>query len=213
MEAEADGPVIGVVTAIPAIQRFTAIMPGRPDHAGTTPLSVRDDALLKAARFRLEADQILAPLEGRLIGNIGRLGLDPNAINVVPARCTLGLELRSPDPELLDQTADKLKKSAKGIDPRVSWDRLVAKAGATMDRSMIEAVEAAADKLGRQRTRLPSGAGHDAASFADLTPTGMIFVSSLGGRSHCPEEDSRPEALLAGADVLLATMMEIWESL
>lgn len=212
MEAESDQPVIGVVTAIPAIRRFTATMPGRADHAGTTPLSIRDDALLKAARFRLEADRILAPLEGRLIANVGRLALSPNAINVVPAQCVLGLELRSPDEKLLEQTAEELKKSLESIDPLAVWDKLVAKAGAIMDRSMIEAVEAGARESGCRWTRMPSGAGHDAASFADLTPTGMIFVSSMGGRSHCPEENSRPEVLLAGAGVLLETLLMMWDN-
>jgi N-carbamoyl-L-amino-acid hydrolase len=180
-----DGIPIGVVEGIVGIRRWAITVEGFANHAGTTPMPDRRDALVAAARLVDRVNRVALEMEGRHVATVGRIAAEPGAPNVVPGRVTASLEIR-------DLSMEKILSKAAPTDPRL--------------RDLVEVV--AAD-LGLQSLRMPSGAGHDAQSIALLAPVGMIFVPSVDGISHSPRELSRPADIESGANVLLSTLLRI----
>jgi allantoate deiminase len=183
---ERAGEPLGVVTAIAGQARGQVVFEGRADHAGTTPMEVRDDALVKAAAFVQHVSR--CPRDGA-VATVGAIEVEPNAGNVVPARVTVSIDARAPLAAQLDELV-----AAIGFEP--SW-RLEPVA---MSGPPFEALSA----LLPDAPRLVSGAGHDAMVLAAAgVPTAMLFVRSLnGGVSHCPEELSSAEDVALAADAL-----------
>jgi beta-ureidopropionase / N-carbamoyl-L-amino-acid hydrolase len=205
---------VGVVTAIVGIRRYQVNVEGRADHAGTTPMSLRRDALVGAAGFLREVDELArsrtadAPY---LVATVGRLSVLPNAINAVPGSVSMILEVRSTDDEAMTQFEGALWKRVeaelrtRGLILSVSQ---LSQTRPTACSSVIqESIEQAAAKAGVRSTRLPSGAGHDAAFVARLAPVGMIFVPCREGRSHVPEEWAEPADCARGTQVLAETLL------
>lgn len=195
---------IGIVTAIAGIVQSDHVFHGAPDHAGTTPMPMRKDALRSAAAFVNRAYTLLereCDPDGRL--TFGIIEVEPNAANVVPGRVRLRQEVRHPDMAKLDAFVAALQALATENDIRVDHVPVSRDLSRAMSDSMQSALTGICEELGLRSMKLPSGAGHDAQSFAPLCPTGMIFVPSVGGKSHCPEEETSASAMIDGANVLL----------
>jgi beta-ureidopropionase / N-carbamoyl-L-amino-acid hydrolase len=211
---------IGVVTAIVGIRRHEVTIEGRADHAGTTPMFLRRDALVGAADFIRAVDELarLRPIESPyLVATVGKMSVEPNAVNAVPGSVQMILETRSTDDAALLQFEQELWRRTEGE----SDDR-----GLHLTRSLLSqtlptacspliqrAIEEASMAAGFNSTRLPSGAGHDGVFVARLAPMGMIFVPCREGRSHAPEEWAEPEDCASGARVLAETLILLDRSL
>ncbi|MGV2290515.1 Zn-dependent hydrolase [Trinickia sp. YCB016] len=213
---EARGLPIGVVTNIVGIRRVLITVTGQPDHAGTTPMDIRRDALVGAARLIDGAYRMASALNGAphyVVATIGRIAMTPNVPNAVPGHVELMLEVRSDSDAILDRFPEDLMASAAGdLEAlRVSAAAVhVSRAKPTDCQPLVmDAVERAAGQLGYASMRLPSGAGHDAVYVAATGPIGMIFIPCLNGRSHCPEEWIEPRQLLDGTRVLYQTIVEL----
>lgn len=208
---EAAGIGLGLVTAIAGQERLSLRFTGRADHAGTAPMALRRDAFAGAARFA-EAFRALILAEGdpSLRGTIGVVKLSPNVGNVVPAEVTLGLEFRGTDGPALPRIRARVEALAEGIAAEeglaLRLRRLYSDAPVPMDAALLDRLEAAARGLGQPVLRLPSGANHDAGILGRLVPAAMLFVPSVGGRSHCPEEETDLAQIEAATDVLHAAV-------
>jgi beta-ureidopropionase / N-carbamoyl-L-amino-acid hydrolase len=207
------GIPIGVVDGIVAIDQYDVEITGFANHAGTTPMDERRNALIAAAQLIEAVDAIVKREPGRQVGTVGQLAVFPNAPNVIPGRVELTVELR-------DLAETKVK--ALGATVQAEAQRIAAATGTTIAFRQREAIgaaladpaiqahiEAAARGLGLAFTHLPSGAGHDAQLLATLAPMGMIFVPSVGGISHSPRELSEWRDCTNGADVLLHTLLAV----
>jgi beta-ureidopropionase / N-carbamoyl-L-amino-acid hydrolase len=211
---------IGVVTAIVGIRRHEVTVEGRADHAGTTPMSLRRDALVGAAGFIRAVEELarLRPAESPyLVATVGKLSVEPNAVNAVPGSVTMILEARCTEEAALLQFEQELWRRAE----RELEDR-----GLRLTRSLLSqtlptacspfiqsTIEEASIAAGFRSTRLPSGAGHDGVFVARIAPMGMIFVPCREGRSHSPEEWAEPGDCANGARVLAEALILLDRSL
>jgi N-carbamoyl-L-amino-acid hydrolase len=202
---EAEGRRLGVVTGIVGIRRLRAVFKGRANHAGTTPMTQREDALVLAAPFVTGARDLA--LAHEVVATIGTVHVHPGAPNVIPGRVELGCEVRSLDPDRIDRVERELAALAErsgGALERTADTRPV-RCGARA----IAALEAAAAELREPSRSLASGAGHDAMCMAAITEPGMLFVPSRDGVSHSPMEHTSPEDCVLGANALLAALFEL----
>jgi N-carbamoyl-L-amino-acid hydrolase len=210
---ERAGIPIGVVEGIVAIDKYDAVVSGFANHAGTTPMADRHDALLAAAHLTVAVRDAVTRLPGRQVGTVGHLEVTPNSPNVIPGLVQLSIELRDLSLQKLANMIDDIRARAREIaaDTRttIEFRPTMRAASATATPAVQEAIERAAHSLGLPATRLPSGAGHDAQMMALLGPMGMIFVPSVGGVSHSPRELTHWDDCARGADVLLRTILEI----
>ena len=206
-----DGFQIGVVEGIVGIRRWNVTVTGAANHAGTTPMDRRQDAMVAAARFVDTVHRTARELAGRHVATVGRLEAEPGAPNVIPGKVTLSLEIRDLSMEGIDAVFDAITARAPNIAQETgttfSYDRFYVSGAAPTDLRIRDLVESSAGGLGLSTLRMPSGAGHDAQSIAHLAPVGMIFVPSVAGISHSPEEHTAPDDVTRGADVLLQTLL------
>jgi N-carbamoyl-L-amino-acid hydrolase len=204
---------IGVVEGIVGIDHYEAVIRGFANHAGTTAMADRRDALLAAAKLVLAVREIVTAEPGRQVGTVGEIHVEPNAPNVIPGLVRHSIELRDLDAARIARLGEAVKARAAqiaaetGTEIAVTLQSRLAPALATPE--IQGTIEAAAARLGFATRRLPSGAGHDAQMMAALGPMGMIFVPSVGGISHSPKELSRWEDIGRGADVLLGTVLAL----
>jgi beta-ureidopropionase / N-carbamoyl-L-amino-acid hydrolase len=213
---EAAGIPIGVVTNIVGIRRALITVTGQPDHAGTTPMHIRRDALVGAARVITAVYERAAASSGNphyVVATIGRIAMTPNVPNAVPGVVELMLEVRSDHAAILDRFPEQVMAAVAGDLNALRVSASLAQVSRAQPTDCVplvmDAIERAAAQLGYAALRQPSGAGHDAAYIAAIGPIGMIFIPCLDGRSHCPEEWIEPEQLLAGARVLYQTIREL----
>jgi N-carbamoyl-L-amino-acid hydrolase len=204
---------IGVVTNIVGIRRVAITVVGRTDHAGTTPMDLRNDALVGAAHL-IEAVNIQARTLGNgryVVATIGRLNMTPNMPNAVPGKVNMILEIRSDDESVLAAFPEKLLADnadhLANLGVKASFEPFSNAKGIACSPIVMQAIEEAADTLGYAHIRLPSGAGHDSVYVSRTGPVGMIFVPCRQGRSHCPDEWIEPEQLENGAKVLYRTLL------
>ncbi len=205
------GIPIGIVEGIVAIDRYEAVVTGTPNHAGTTPMPMRQDALVAAARLVLAVQEIVTVEPGRQVGTVGQLNVTPNAPNVIPGLVRHTIELRDLSQEKIARLADRIIERAAAIacesGVTIAISPTSRHAAAMAHAAIQRAIEHAADGLKLAHRRLPSGAGHDAQMMATLGPMGMIFVPSVGGVSHSPREFTRWDDCARGASVLLETVL------
>lgn len=202
---------VGVVTAIAGQTRWRLEFRGRPDHAGTTPMSLRRDAFAAAARFADRfRDMILAEGGPHTRGTIGFVEVSPNAGNVVPGRVRLGLEIRDVAADRPQALGEQAAALAAAIAAEFGVEAVSACTSSAptvaMDESLRATLAQAARACGVEPLDLPSGAGHDAGIIAAIAPAAMLFAPSIGGRSHCPEEASEDRDLALCVDVLETAM-------
>ena len=210
---EREGIDIGVVTAIAGSRSFRLSFDGERRHAGTTPMGARKDAALGAARFVVAVEQTVVRDFPGCVATVGDIAIEPGAFNVVPGRARLALEFRSPELPVLEALETALLAAAAreasaagltlGVEPVGRWEPTA------LDRSVRAAIAEAARALGVSTLELVSGAGHDAQALAAVTPSGMIFVPSVGGVSHDPAEHTHWQDCVNGANVLLATALAL----
>ena len=201
------GCAIGVVDAIAGQERITIRFTGAPDHAGTTPMSMRRDAFAAAARFADRfRDLILAEGGNTARGTIGIARVTPNLGNVVPSEVRLALEIRDTSAaqlaHLVERTTQIANDAAQTMNVGCNVRSVYRAAPVPMDHRLRGELEAAARKIGQEPVVLASGAGHDAAILGTLVPSGLLFVPSVGGRSHCPEEHTEWSDIESGVAVL-----------
>lgn len=208
------GEDVGVVQGIVWIAAFNVVFLGEANHAGTTPMDQRKDALLGASEFVLAVPGIVRRLgSGRSVGTCGRLTVSPGGRNVIPGRADVSVEVRDLDEEVVLRLVEGVKEAAsqiasrRGLRSETSDVSVIP--GAMMDPRIQDAIERSAKNLGLKTRRMPSGAGHDAMNLAKRVPTGMIFVPSVDGVSHSPAEYTPKESCAAGAQVLLDTVLAI----
>jgi hydantoinase/carbamoylase family amidase len=202
----ARGAPLAAVDAIVGIARAAFVYTGEANHAGTTPMDARRDALWGAADLVAAVRTIARDTGGRAVATVGRCTVSPGATNVIPGRADVTVELRSPDGRVLEALQDQVtaaghacaERYGLGLEAR-PWH---VAPPVPLNRSVRDEVIAAAEDLGWPAITLPSWAGHDAKVLASMTPTGMIFVPSIGGISHSPREQTLSEDAVRGARVL-----------
>jgi len=204
---------IGVVEGIVGIDEYEAEIHGFANHAGTTPMSERRNALLGAAKLIQAVQDVVTGEPGRQVGTVGQLQVFPNAHNVVPGLVKLSIELRDLSAEKIARLGEEIQRRAQEIARETKTDVRIKTVDhdppATADPEIQAKIEQAAASLGLQTMRLPSGAGHDAQWVARLVPMGMIFVPSIAGISHSPKELTSWQDCAGGANVLLQTVLSL----
>jgi N-carbamoyl-L-amino-acid hydrolase len=214
---EEAGTNIGIVTSIVGISDFWLTYTGKANHAGTTPMDRRADAMWGASAFVQRASQLVKQEFHPGVMNVGEISAKPGAFNIVPAEVKLSFEFRHGTLETLADMELKLLSLADSIAAEYGLGLKIEPAGgyppALMDERVLSAFETSADELNLTHTRLLSFAGHDAESMAHIVPSGMIFVPSVGGISHSPKEFTHPQDIVNGANVLLNTIVRLGSSL
>lgn len=204
---------IGIVEGIVAIHRYDVVIEGQVNHAGTTPMNERHDAMVAAAQVTLAVREIASRRQGRQVGTVGRVEVEPNSPNVIPGRVTMSVEFRDLSEQVLRELGDAVKARgaaiAKDTGTAIAFTLASTNRPALATAGIQSAIGAAADASGLKSTRLPSGAGHDAQQIALLCPMGMIFVPSVGGISHSPKELTTWDDCANGANVLLKTVLAL----
>jgi N-carbamoyl-L-amino-acid hydrolase len=203
---------IGVVTGIFGILRGKVEVIGRADHAGTTSMEARKDALAAGAEGILALERVCAQLEG-VVGTTGKVEVFPNATNVIPGKMILHTEMRSLSEDLLREAVISFRNELHMIEEKrgvkILFEWSISSKPVIFDVRMVERMTRVCEELGVPYVKLSSGAGHDAAHLAEVAPTGMIFVPSKEGRSHCPEEWTDFEEIRLGTEVLACTAAAI----
>jgi hydantoinase/carbamoylase family amidase len=205
---ETDGIQIGAVTGIVGIYRYIITVKGEANHAGTTPMRLRDDALVKAAPIFLLLPQWCLARNTEMVGTIGQVTLEPGATNVIPGECSFIVELRSMQNDDMEAVRDMLKNWVDGHSG-FSMKTILEKGSVTLSNTLIDTVSWAAEMEGLSNIKMPSGAGHDTQSFAPRVTCGMIFIPCRKGKSHSPEEQIESRQAAEGCQVLLRTVLEL----
>lgn len=209
---EREGTVIGAVEGVQGISWTEVTIRGVSNHAGTTPMALRNDAGYAAGAVTTFVRGLAEELGGDQVATVGTINLAPNLVNVIANKAVLTVDLRNTDAAQLKTAETRLHEilaqlaDSEGVE--VAHHPLARFEPVSFDPDMIALVEREAEALGASVRRMPSGAGHDAQSFAPNCPTGMIFVPSVGGISHNVEEYTAPQHIEVGANVLLRVMLE-----
>jgi len=205
---------IGVVEGIVGIRWWDVTIEGFANHAGTTPMNRRFDAMVTAAEYILAVNKVATSMTGGQVATVGKLRAEPGAPNVIPGEVVLSLEIRDLSAEKMQQVFDEIvwegERIADARSTPIRYEEIdVAAPPAPTDDQMRRIISASADDLELSFKLMPSGAGHDAQDMVHIAPTGMIFVPSVNGISHSPKEFTSAEDMANGASVLFRTVLEI----
>lgn len=209
---------IGIVEGIVGLKWWNVEFNGFANHAGTTPMNARQDALLAAAKFIIAVNEIATSFVGAQVATVGRISAEPGAPNVIPGKVVSSLEIRDLSSEVIEKVYQEIEKRAleisKASGVEIKFYALDTTADpAIMDSTIQKEIEKSINSLGLSYKFMPSGAGHDAQDMALIAPTGMIFVPSKGGISHSPKEFTSASDMANGANVLLKTILALDKSL
>lgn len=208
-----EGVTIGAVEGVQGISWTKFELVGVSNHAGTTPMRMRRDAGLVAARIACFARELARELAGNQVATVGSMNFLPNLVNVIPNRVNFTVDLRNTDESILAAAEARLwafaDKAARDEGVELSRESLARFEPVEFDPRLVGLVEQTARELGLSVRRLPSGAGHDAQMLARMCPAAMIFVPSVGGLSHNVREHTAPDDLVAGARVLLRVLLRL----
>ena len=200
---------IGVVEGIVFIDRYSIRVEGNAGHAGTVPMNLRDDALVKAAGLVTTLNRLFRSAGPGLVGTIGEMKVLPGAFNIIPGSVEMSLDLRSMWKTPLERVRGRMRKIIRSVEG-AGLEMLNSKGGVRMDPAVMNALILSCRERGVGWKRLGSGAGHDAMTFpAQGIPAGMIFIPCKGGKSHCPEEAIRWEDAALGAQILADTVVRM----
>jgi len=216
------GPVLeqkvvdtGIVDSIVGIRTFFVTIWGNADHAGTTPMTYRKDALTGASRVIAGIDPIVRNAGKGAVGTVGMLNLEPGAFNIVPEKVEFSIDLRCSDGETIDSVAQKIKQDLEQVcgdlDLKYQWEEKLSVPPVIIDHEIIDIFIKAAEEKKISIHVMPSGAGHDAMVMASIAPVGMIFVPSRNGKSHCPEEWTDYDKLAKGVELMLGAVLRLAE--
>ncbi|WP_299680373.1 Zn-dependent hydrolase [uncultured Dokdonia sp.] len=203
---------IGVVEGIVGLNWWDVTIEGFANHAGTTPMNARQDALLTAAQFIIAVNEVTTSFEGKQVGTVGRIQAAPGAPNVIPGKVTLSLEIRDLSAKKIKEVYAAIEKRGQEIvketNTKITFTALSTTGKPALTDTRIQQQIAKATKtLGLSQIQMQSGAGHDAQDMALIAPTGMIFIPSKNGISHSPKEYTSAEDMANGANVLLQTIL------
>lgn len=210
---ETDDVIIGAVQSLQGISWTEIRVRGQANHAGTTPMRLRHDAGYCVGVITEHVRTLTREVGGAQVGTVGCIELEPKVINVIPSAGRMTVDLRNTDEKRLRESEQRLERflvelaASEGVEIRS--ERLARFEPVRFDLKIVQTIETHAARLGLSCQRMCSGAGHDAQMMARVCPSAMIFVPSIGGISHSPVERTRPEHLVAGADVLLATLLDL----
>jgi N-carbamoyl-L-amino-acid hydrolase len=200
------GRAIGIVAGVVGIRRYRVDCDGIANHAGTTPMDRRQDALVAAVPLVPFVRDLAVDLG--IVGTVGNLRVLPGSPNVIPGRVEIEIEFRGGDQAALLRAEDRLRATVDQ-DPAMELTPVSAKPPQPFSESLLEALERSSDDLRLDRTRLWSGAGHDAGVLATVMNAAMLFVPSRDGISHSPDEFTEHRHCVAGADVLLNALIDL----
>ncbi len=211
---ERKGLPIGIVTSIAAPTRFKVSIEGRADHSGNTPMDMRKDALAGASELILGIERIAGKEAGeKTVGTVGYQYVTPGAMNVVPGKVELGIDIRDVNMADKDQAVKAVIALIKEIAERrglgISYQQLCNDEPVALADKVINILRNAAKQANLPNLMMPSGAGHDAMNMARLTDTGMIFIPSIGGVSHNIAELSKMADICTGTDLLLQATLQL----
>jgi N-carbamoyl-L-amino-acid hydrolase len=210
---EREGIAIGAVTGVQGISWTEVTVSGVSNHAGTTPMAMRCDAGVVAARAITAVREIAERLGGAQVATVGALRLEPGLVNVVPRKAVFTVDLRNTDEAILKEAerlaAEAIAEAARAEGATVSSRTLARFEPVAFASEIVDLVEATAKRHGASVKRMPSGAGHDAQMFAPDCPTGMIFVPSRDGLSHNVREHTDREEIGLGAEILLDVVLHL----
>ncbi|KJS20573.1 MAG: peptidase M20 [Clostridiaceae bacterium BRH_c20a] len=205
---------VGIVTAIAAPTRYKVIIEGRADHSGNTPMYMRKDALTAASELILGVEEIAKNQAGeKTVGTVGYIYAQPGAMNVVPGRVELGIDIRDINMEDKKSAVGKVIKLISDIQERreiiINYEQLSDEEPVVLSEKVIKTIEEEAKTQNLSYKIMPSGAGHDAMYMANVTDVGMIFIPSIGGVSHNINEYSRMEDVAKGTELLLGATLKL----
>ena len=211
---ESEGTDIGIAKGFVGIRWWDVTVKGFANHAGTTPMNARKDALLAAAKLVIGVNQAARSLPGRQVATVGRITAEPGAPNVIPGRVELSLELRDLAGPKLDQLFQEIRRQARLIGQEtktgIEFKEIDIGVEPTLtDPNLQEVIRKTAEAMDLSYARMPSGAAHDAQNMASIAPAAMIFVPSVGGISHSPREYTKPRDVANGANLLLQTLIRL----
>ncbi|ULT58917.1 Zn-dependent hydrolase [Neobacillus drentensis] len=201
---------IGVVECVLGMVCYEITVTGESDHAGTTPMDMRKDALFAANNLITEARQKLGAVDKDLVFTMGRMNVLPNIHTVIPNKVVFSLEARHKDPAVIQRVEEiivGLTQSTANEGCDIQTEKLWDRSTVLFDDDLCDLLENAAKSLNYSYKRMDSGAGHDAQFLASYIPTAMIFVPSINGKSHCEEELTTWEDCAKGVNVLLETVL------
>ncbi|MEP0961812.1 MAG: Zn-dependent hydrolase [Roseobacter sp.] len=209
---EAEGKEIGVVTHGQGLSWTQVTVTGKDAHTGSTPMPMRKNAGLAMARILEKVDQIALSHAPHAVGAAGHIDVFPNSRNVIPGKVVFTVDLRSPDLDVIIEMETQFKAQAQDIVDEMGLEIEFEKVGGfdpvAFDEGCVQAVRAAAERLGYSHMNLISGAGHDACWINRVAPTAMIMCPCVDGLSHNEAEEISPEWAAAGTDVLLHAVLE-----
>lgn len=201
---------IGVVLGVVGMRRQAITIIGQANHAGTTPMSMRQDALVAAAQIVLAVRDIARRMPSQPVATVGYLDVSPNAVNIIPGRVELSVDLRDLSSACLDEMMRQLQQEIQAIDdleialvPQLCVEPTLAA------QKVQTTITSVCQQLGLSYCHLPSRAGHDALEMGRITDMGMIFVPSQAGVSHSESEYTSPQQCTQGVNVLLQTLVEL----
>lgn len=205
---------IGIVEGIVGLKWWNVKIEGFSNHAGTTPMNQRQDAMIAAAKFILIVNETVNSFDGAQVGTVGRISAKPGVPNVIPGIVNLSLELRDLNSEKISMIYNEILKKIKTIEEETKTTFSFSPIDATgdpalMDQRLMNILKEVSSDLGYTNMVLPSGAGHDAQDMALIAPSAMIFVPSVDGISHSPKEFTEFEMIFKGANVLLNSLKKI----
>jgi N-carbamoyl-L-amino-acid hydrolase len=205
---------IGVVEGIVGIVHWEVTVEGFANHAGSTPMNMRQDALLAASKFILVVNEVINSVKGNQVGTVGKIAVQPGAYNVIPGKVVLGLEIRDLSSEKIEMLFREIEKRAATIEKdsktTISFVRQPNESKpALTNKALQQTINTSAKALGFSTKFMQSGAGHDSQHIASIAPAGMIFIPSVGGISHSPKEFSTAMDMTNGANVLLQTILKL----
>ncbi|NDJ17337.1 hydantoinase/carbamoylase family amidase [Myxacorys almedinensis A] len=204
---------IGIVQGVVGMRRRKIIITGQANHAGTTPMEMRQDALIAAAKLVLAVQTIALAMPTQPVATVGFLSVLPNAVNIIPGTVELTVDMRDLSKEVLDGMVEQLEAAVAAIavetDTQITVAPLLCVEPTLAAGLVQDAIAAVCHQLGLSHCHLPSRAGHDSLEVGRITDMGMIFVPSQAGLSHSEAEYTSPEHCAQGATVLLHTLLAL----
>lgn len=206
---------IGIVECIVGLIQLEIIVKGRPDHAGTTPMNARADALSAVLPLMTEIGAMAKEMTDGTVATIGVVEVLPGASNIVPGQARFTADIRSKNPASIEKMVSFIKESVKDMEKKREVtcivNNLVNVAPVNLDEEIRRLFHRNCDNFGLTAIDMLSGAGHDAMVMAEFTKVGLLFVPSKGGRSHCPEEWTDYMDLKKGIEVMYSTLLNLAE--
>lgn len=207
---EMNGKQIGIVSGIAGISRYRITVRGETNHAGTTPMALRKDALFAAAKLINQIDIISRLIGDPFVATVGVLSIKPGFVNVIPGEVEITLEMRDLEQSRIKDAIGRIREAASKIEnAQFEIQLAMEKPPVNMDDKIIQLMGNVCRDRSVSYQVMPSGAGHDAKALAQYVPAGMLFIPSIGGKSHCKEEFSTLGDIVRGTEILLETVLAI----